>query len=191
MIKKLSVMPFVLLLAACGAEDDAEPTFLEGEWVEETCFDINEEFTEYEQTTFEYIGNEVVIYSRVYGTSDCSGDVLSELVSTGSFEIGADKILGSGHTITQYILTIDSMRLIARTETKANQLSADEYCGITAWVVDEFQPILECRVPEAADRALKEIAFIDGNILYRGYYDERGEDGYSDMLDLEIPYNKQ
>ncbi len=180
----------VCLLSACGAEDESEPTFLEGSWLEQDCYDTNDALTEYGQSTFQYSGNKVTIYNHVYSTNDCSGDPILEARFDGSIALGEDKILSSGDTVTQYTITVNTATQTALTQAKADALSSDENCGINDWEKDVVKSVYECKFGSEPN-VLKEIAKVDGDDLYRGDYESKDSTGYSTALDLNNPFSKQ
>jgi len=190
-IRSLSYLSLVLMLAACGAEDNSEPTFLEGSWLESDCVDYNDEETEFGHVIFTFDGLNVEVLNRVYDNSSCEGSPILEGQLNGTFKLGKEVILGSGDTVTQFLITINSVVATPYTIAKADNLNQDEYCEFSDWESNVKKPIFDCRFPEEGDNQIKEIAKVEGNQLLRGDFEQKGDDGYSIVLDVSNPFIKQ
>jgi len=202
-LKLLLITSFIILLSACGAEDEQSETadlsapegsneevastILEGSWIG-SCEDYSEagDGSRYGQTTFEYIGKDVTITNRTYDSTSCEGnEYASILTSIATVIIGDDVIIASGDTVKQISTEVSSQTLVYSLAVDITAKNNDAYCGYTDWTSGVVKDVFSCRIGE--NTTILDIVLIDGTSLYFG---EAEESGYPITLE-SLAYTKQ
>ena len=182
-IRSLSYLLLVLMLAACGAEDNT--TFLEGTWADD-CTDYNEEGTVYGYPVYEFKGNELAVVSNTYSDSACE-IIRYSAVLKGSFTLGEETILPeSGLTATQLLVTISEYTATPYSDDSATSQNESVHCGFSDWAANQSKDLLDCFLSNNDGNPIKDIVRVDGNMLQFGDFDFIGEDGFPTRLNAPI-----
>jgi hypothetical protein len=184
--KGLMVVFMSLLLAACGSDSDdkGEPTFLEGTWVGEECFDINSDL-DHSNTILSFSGNSITITQPVYDSSDCSNEYkIAEYESKGSFIIGEEMVTASGETVTKLDIDLTTATATPYNEAGVTLLEDSYDCDGISWSAEESESIYDCKVQNDWSNEIKEIVYIENDVIRLGDSSlDLTDDGYPNHLD--------
>lgn len=177
-----------LLLAACGSDSDdkGEPTFLEGTWVGEECFDINSNL-DYSNIILSFTGNSITITQPVYDSSDCSNEYkIAEYESKGSFIIGEEMVAASGETVTKLDIDLTAATAIPYNEAGVTLLEDSYDCDDISWSVGERESEYDCKIANDWPNKSKQIVNIENDVIRLGDSSfDLTDDGYPNYLDPE------
>lgn len=182
-----------LLLAACGSDSDdkGEPTFLEGTWVPDYCYDINDDLTKFANSSFKFEGGTITTVNSTFDSSECDDQSkIVEFTTTNTFSLGEEVTLGSGQTVSRIEINMVEADYKPLNESGVAWAIERDFCGKTDWIAGEKESVLDCILSNSEDSGYKQIVYIDDNgELFLGLVPE--DDSYPTALDFDEPHIKQ
>lgn len=183
-----------LFLTACGSDSDdkGEPTFLEGTWTPDYCYDINDDFTKYAHTSLKFEGGTVTTVNSIYDSSDCDEQFkIIEFTTTNTFSLGEEVTLSpSGETVTRIDINMLTADYKPLNESGVEWAIEGDFCGKTDWVAGKSESVYDCLLSINGNLTYKQIVYIDdNNELFLGLVPE--DDDYPTALDFNEPHIKQ